>query len=153
MGESTKFYCDTSSFMESTLDSVLVEVWVFVVAGVTVLCFYVRFSTHTGPPFTQEHERGTRNCQLRRILKKKKNLRGYQLWTSINHVAGGLVRSILLSYFLLRIGVDTFVNLLRWTVVQYKNGLLRDNVLNHRLWRAWYWSYSWVNLAFVPLLS
>ena len=64
---------------------------------------------------------------------KKKNLRGYQLWTSINHVAGGSVRSILFSYFLLRIGIDTFVNLLRWTVVQYKNGLFRDNVLNHRL--------------------
>ena len=73
---------------------------------------------------------------------KKKNLRGYQLWTSINHVAGGSVRSILFSYFLLRIGIDTFVNLLRWTVVQYKNGLFRDNVLNHRLLRAWYWSYS-----------
>ena len=58
--------------MESTLDSVLVEVWVFAVAGVTVLCSYVRFSTHTGPPFTQEYEREHETVSSGESLKKKK---------------------------------------------------------------------------------
>lgn len=58
--------------MESTLDSVLVEAWVFVVAGVTVLCSYVRFSTHTGPPFTQEYERENTKLSAQANLKKKK---------------------------------------------------------------------------------
>ena len=58
--------------MESTLDSVLVEVWVFVVAGVTVLCSYVRFSTHTGPPFTQEYMNGEHETVSSGESKKKK---------------------------------------------------------------------------------